>query len=146
MIHHVRNTETRVYVRIRFTTGKYQPLAKDHYFRNEMTPDFYLRWQWYFKYRVALLRIKHPRAYIEYQCGPYEYQLPEDKFKQKVRSQYLSDQRQLTKLYNKIQYARDNWNELFPIEENPLWGKVIEKQKKYEAQIEASKQQYQAIK
>lgn len=138
-------SETRIFVKILFSeTGK-SALGEVHYFRNEMRVEFYQKWKWYFEYRAALLRVKFPKAYIKLETGPYEYVLPEDKYQEKVKNRYLSDKRQLTKFKNQLNSIRKNWNELFPIEENPDWIKVTKRLEWYESKYEFSKKEYDSV-
>ena len=137
--------ETRIFVKIFFSETGISAIGEVRYFRNEMTVEFYQKWKWYFEYRAALLRVKFPKAYIKLETGPYEYVLPEDKYKEKIKNRYLSDKRQLTKFKNKLNSIRKNWNELFPIEENPDWIKVTKKLEWYESQYESSKKEYDSV-
>lgn len=140
-----QRVETRIFVKITFNEKGKSALRECVYFRNEMMVDFYIRWKWYFEYRAALLRVKYPRAFIEYVSGPYQYELPDDKYKEKVKNRYLSDKRQLAKFKNKLNSIRKNWNELFPIEENPNYRKIEEKLNWYKVQADKSKQEYDTI-
>ena len=137
--------ETRIFVKILFSESGKSALANVYYFRNEMRVDFFQRWKWYFEYRAALLRVKYPKGYIKLETGTYEYVLPEDKYLEKVRNSYLSDKRQLTKFKNQLNAIRKNWNELFPIEENPDWIKVTKKLEWYQSQYEKSKSLYDSV-
>lgn len=138
-------SETRIFVKILFSESGKSALAEVHYFKNEMRVEFFQKWKWYFEYRAALLRVKFPKAYIKLETGPYEYTLPEDKYRQKVKNQYLSDKRQLTKFQNKLNSISKNWNELFPIEQNPNWKKISEKLEWYKIQYESSKKEYDSV-
>lgn len=137
--------ETRIFVKISFNEKGNSALRKTVYFRNEMRVDFFIRWRWYFEYRAALLRVKHPKAFVELSHGPYEYILPEQEYREKVKNRYLSDKRQLTKFENKLNAIRKNWNELFPIEENPDWIKVTKKLEWYQNQYKSSKNEYEKV-
>lgn len=137
--------EIRIYVKIRFSEKNISALSEVVYYRNEMTVEFFQKWKWYFEYRSALLRVKYPHGFIDYTHGSYEYILPEDKYRTKVKNQYLSDKRQLSKFNNKLKNIRDNWNELFPLEQNPHWKKIEEKRTYYEIQFETSKKEYEEI-
>lgn len=134
--------EKRFYVKISFNEKGYAALKETVYFRNEMTIDFFLKWKWYFEYRVALIRVKNPRSFIELSYEPYEYILPKDKYKEKVKSNYISAKRKLTKFINKLTIIQENWNELFPIEEHPDWIKINEKLEYYQKQLKISKSEY----
>ena len=137
--------ETRIFVKILFSEKGIAALAEVHYFRNEMNVEFFQRWKWYFEYRAALLRVNFPRAFVKFETGNYEYVLPEDKYREKVKNMYLSNKRQLTKFNNKLTQLYANWNELFPIEENPDWVKITKKKEWYESQFNKSKVEYDAI-
>ena len=137
--------ETRIFVKILFSESGKSALANVYYFRNEMRVDFFQRWKWYFEYRAALLRVKYPKGYIKLETGTYEYVLPEDKYLEKVRNSYLSDKRQLTKFKNQLNSICKNWNELFPIEENPDWIRVTKKLEWYQSQYEKSKSLYDSV-
>ena len=138
-------SETRIFVKILFSESGKSALGEVHYFRNEMRVEFFQKWKWYFEYRAALLKVKFPRAYVKLDTGPYEYVLPEDKYRDKIRNNYLSDKRQLTKFKNQLNSIRKNWNELFPIEENPDWIKVTKKLEWYQSQYEKSKSLYDSV-
>jgi hypothetical protein len=137
--------EIRIYVKIVFSESGQQAPQKCVYYRNEMTIDFFHRWKWYFKYREALLRVKHPRSYIELYHGPYEYELPENIYREKIKNQYLSDKRQLTKFTNKLNQVIKHWNQLFPIEEDPHWSKVNDKMNYYKKRLELSEKEYKSV-
>jgi hypothetical protein len=81
----------------------------------------------FFLYREALLRVKNPHAFVELTHGSYDYILPEDTYRKKLYDLLLAAKRKKTEFSKKIDYIWNNWDELFPIEENPQWVKVIEK-------------------
>lgn len=140
-----KTKETRMFVKILFSESGKSALANVYYFRNEMRVDFFQRWKWYFEYRAALLRVKYPKAFIQLSHGPYMYQYPEDLYKVKVRNRYRSDKTQLTKLNNMIVAVQKNWNELFPIEENPNYTKLMDKYNYYKKQVEISQAEYDSV-
>jgi hypothetical protein len=137
--------EVRNYVKILFSESGIAALHDVRYFKNDMTVMFYMKWKWYFEYRAALLKVQHPKALVEYRTGPYEYVLPDDEYKMKVKNHYLSNKRQQSKFKNKINLIRKNWSELFPIEEHPDWKKVNDKLNYYKEQFELSKKEYDLV-
>ena len=40
------------------------------YYRSGMTPDFVVRWLWYFEYLAALVKVHNPRRRVELVKGP----------------------------------------------------------------------------
>lgn len=129
--------ERRIAVKIRFSpAGKDMGCAEVYYFKSDMTLNFYMRWKWYFDYRAALLRVNNPKAYIDYHTGPYDYILPEDEYKTKLRNLIIAAKSKKTEYSRKIEHVKRNWNQLFPIEDDPKWYKVMEKQKYYEDRLQ----------
>ena len=127
--------ETRMYVYIRFSENNIQSLATKVYFRNDMTLQFFHRWIWFFKYRAALLQVKHPRGFVDLQYGIYEYELPSDVYRFKLSNQLIAAKRELTKYERKIDFARDHWDEIFKIEDHPHWIRITAKHKYYTDRI-----------
>lgn len=138
--------ERRMYVKIRFYKNRrYSTLAEVYYFRNEMSIDFFMRWKWYFEYRAALLRVQNPHAFIELTHGSYEFTLPDEEYRIKTYNLLLGAKRKKTEFQNKIDYAKKNWNELFPIEDHPLWKKVEEKLNYYIKRVELLSKEYEVL-
>ena len=137
--------EVRIFVKISFSESGSRCLGKTVYFRDGMILDFFNRYKWFFEYRAALLKVKNPKAFVLLEHGPYDYELPEDVYKEKIKSRYLSDKRQLTKFNNKLEDIKNRWNELFPIEDHPDWIKVMEKCKYYQKRYEQSKEEYESV-
>jgi hypothetical protein len=110
-----------------------------------MKVHFFQRWKWYFEYRAALLRVKHPKAFIELKHGPYEYILPEHEYKQKIKNRYIADKSHLTKFKNKLYSICENYDQLFPIEEHPDYKKFNAKLEEYREQLKASELEYNKV-
>ena len=141
------NIERRFFVKIKYNKdSKYSTLSEVVYYKNDMTFEFFIRWQWYFKYREALLRVQNPHAFIELTHGGYEYILPEDIYIKKVHNLLIAAKRKRTEFKNQIDNARKYWNELFPIEEHPKWIKVQEKLRYYEERVISLSIEYDEIK
>lgn len=113
------------------------------YFKNDLTNDFFRRWQWYFEYRAALIKVQNPKSRIRFEVGAYDFVLPEDSYRVKLKNILIKRKAQVTEFKCKIENARKNWNELFPIEENPHWRKVQDKlnrlEKEYSIALEKQK-------
>lgn len=81
-----------------------------------------IKYDWYFKYRAALLQVKHPRFKVE-TCwgnkpaiGKTLLQFKKDKIKSKKSK--------ITEYKNKLNLAKQNWISLFPIEDDPFYQKA----------------------
>ena len=112
--------ETRMVVRIR--------LGYDQvYFKNDMTREFFERWQWFFEYKAALIKVNNPKTNVKYEVGTYIYELPEPLYFKKLVNLIRA---KITEFENKFANAIKNWDEIFPIEEHPYWARITQKQKK----------------
>ena len=138
-------SEFRIFVKILFAESGTAAMAEVHYFRNDMTVPFYQKWRWYFEYRAALLRVKYPKSFIGYEQGSYIYELPENMYKDKVKNIYFSNKRQFCKFNNRLNALKQNWNEIFPIEEHPDYIKIMDKKAYYQKQLNESKKLYDSL-
>jgi len=136
------NEEQRWVVRIRVGN---LPLARQAYFRNEMTYEFYARWKWFFEYRAARIKVANPRVQVHYEATAYKYTLPEHEYRTKLQNKLIRRKGQVTEFRNKIANARANYNELFPIEEHPHWVKVQAKLNRLIAEYEEINQLIQQL-
>ncbi len=134
--------ELRMYVKIRFHKKNLSLCKEAYYFRNNMTLDFFNRWKWYFKYRAALIQVQNPHSPVEFEYGSYEYILPSDEYQKKMVNRLLSAKRNLTKYENKLNFIKENWDELFPIEEHPKWKNVVEKLNYYKEYLHLTQKEY----
>ena len=81
-----------------------------------------IKYDWYFKYRAALLQVKHPRFKVETYWGNEPaigktlLQFKKDKIKSKKSK--------ITEYKNKLNLAKQNWISLFPIEDDPFYQKA----------------------
>ena len=80
------------------------------------------KWDWYFKYRAALLQVKYPRYEVDMHWGNTK---KTDAEAIQIRNSIISLKGKITKISNKIGdvleetiMMRANWNQLFPIEED----------------------------
>jgi hypothetical protein len=138
-------TEYRFFVKIIIHKTRCSPADKVEYFRNDMTLEFYNKWEWYFNYRAALLKVQNPKLYVNYEHGVYNYILPEEQYKEKVKNKYISSKRQITIYEKRIKAITGKWNELFPIEDHPDWKKVTAKLDYYKQEFENIKTEYNLI-
>lgn len=48
----------------------YHHIEEVIYYRTGMSPDFVIRWLWYFEYLAALVKVNNPRRRVEFYKGP----------------------------------------------------------------------------
>lgn len=117
----------RVYTR--FGNGK----LIEHLMWDRLPWETRIKFEWYFKYRAALLQVKYPKYYIDCSWGnePAVGKSLEDIKKNKI----VSKKRTITKFKNKLKKAEDNWTDIFPISEYPLYIKSVAKIKRLESEL-----------
>ena len=104
-----------------------------------------LRWElrqkydWYFKYRAALMQVQHPKWDIDMHWGnePAVGKTLIQIIEQKISSK----QANVTKIKNNIELAKKHWNTMFPIEEEEDYKKAVLKLAKNEFELLTLKQQ-----
>jgi hypothetical protein len=119
-----------VTVVIRATDGHHGPTVAFHKWE-ELPSHTFVRFMWYFKYRAALVRVKYPKAIITFNA------IREDRPKkdilemrvERAKKSCSAAKGQLTKVETALKEAKDNWKEIFPIEQHPKWKRTIEKVK-----------------
>lgn len=101
------------------------------YYRNMMEPEFALRWNWYFKYRAALLQVQNPKMYVELTTGGDW--IDDDQGRINYRNKVIAKKAKITTYKNRLKEIESTWNELFPIKEDPKYINtiaIIEKEEK----------------
>lgn len=94
-----------------------------------------MKFDWYFKYREALLRVKHPKAHTELRWG-HNVISDTEKLENWRKNKIIAKKRTLTKYENAMSAARATWNELFPIETDADYIKCMAKIEKTKAELE----------
>jgi hypothetical protein len=94
----------------------------EYYLWDNLRFKLRIKYDWYFKYRAALLQVKHPRFKVETYWGNEPaigktlLQFKKDKIKSKKSK--------ITEYKNKLNLAKQNWISLFPIEDDPFYQKA----------------------
>lgn len=111
---------------------------------DNMRPELFLKWQWYFKYRAALLQVQHPKQLVTYNSGVIE---PTGKTAEQMHNQLISRKKAnitknkniLCSAENKAEEAKKFWWSMLPIEEDKDFKELIDfinKKKKYIRELE----------
>lgn len=99
-----------------------------------------MRFDWYFKYRRALLQVKYPKHHTVMKWGHYE---PEgDQGLRILRNRIIAKKGKLTEVRNKLQKAIDHWDQLFPIEDDLLYKNAVAKIERIENELKELQIQY----
>jgi hypothetical protein len=95
--------------------------------------DLRMKYDWYFKYRAALLQVKYPKFQIDVFWGnePAQGKTLEQIQQGRIRAKKAK----ITEIKNKLEKARLNWSSLFPIEDDPTYQRAIEKLRVVEKEL-----------
>lgn len=100
-----------------------------------------LRWElrtkydWYFRYRAALLQVQYPKFLIDTAWGN---ETPDDKAREQLLKNMLRAKKaKITGLRNKLHKAREEWNSFLPVEEDPVYLKCLAKVERLEAEFKS---------
>jgi hypothetical protein len=136
--------KSEIYVSVTIRHGKYTALAETTYYR-ELPMWLYLKYSWFFRYREALIRVKNPKGYTKLIIKRYQKNMPDRIYKQQLKNKITGKKRKITELKNKPDAARKSWDELWPIEDHPLYEKVIQKIKRKENELKELQNIYENI-
>ncbi len=98
-----------------------------------MSLETLTKWTWYFEYRAALLKVKYPRIKVESRWGNYE--ATGKKLMDIYEARKLGKTRTISKYKNMIAKSIENWDQLFPIEDDVLYKKAIAKIERLELEF-----------
>jgi hypothetical protein len=91
----------------------------------ELRWELRLKYDWYFKYRAALAQVKYPKYYIDTIWG--HENAKGIQLEQIIENKKRAKKAKLTSLKNKLRIAKEEWNSLFPIEEDQLYKLAVDK-------------------
>lgn len=81
-----------------------------------------MRWEWYYRYRAALLQVEHPRWLIELRHGRVEVTMTEaEKAAQRLENKIRKAKADLTQATNRIERYKAEYRGMFAIEEDGLY-------------------------
>jgi hypothetical protein len=95
--------------------------------------DLRLKYDWYFKYRAALLQVKYPKFEVQTHWGnePATVKTLEAIRQDKIRAK----KSKITQYKNKLEKAKITWSSLFPIEDDIDYQRAVEKIKRLEFEL-----------
>jgi hypothetical protein len=92
------------------------------------------KWDWYFRYRMSLLQVRHPRLFFSMRV--HERLASPTDLIANIKKSIITRKRQISKWTNKTQQALEAWDQLFPLEETEQWKKAIAKINREKRQLE----------
>ncbi len=83
------------------------------------------KYRWYFKYRAALLQVKYPKCDVDYRWG---HSKPQGKILEyQLINRIKGKKATITKYENRLEMARKEWTGFFPIEDDLLYKRAVDK-------------------
>lgn len=120
--------------------GKYPNSgAKEILYWDNMPFDVRVKWNWYFEYRHALLKVQNPKSKVDSVWGKKERTnaTPEEIEKEKNIRRRTTIKRKITQFQNAIKkYEQEQKLKLIPDFENPKYIRTVEKLKEYQAELD----------
>jgi len=105
-----------------------------HKFWGKLPWSTRLKFNWYFRYRAALLQVQYPKLEVELSWGNLpvtDVNLLHKRWNDRVRAK----RSKITEIKNKLNAARNTWDLIFPIEDDPFYIKCLEKLSKKEDEL-----------
>lgn len=101
---------------------------------SNMTMEIRMKYDWYFKYRAALLQVKYPKHNVITNWGsePASGKAKEHILNDRIKGKKAT----LTKYKNILQNAEKNWNSLWPIADDLYYQKALAKILRLESELD----------
>ena len=139
----IQTEATLYYVTIIMFHGKSQgPIRETTIHWKDMQLDHLMRWNWYFEYRAALLKVENPKKKVILKTGNYKADLrTRPQIAEKIkRDRIITCKRMVTRIQNAIQeYEREQALLLLPNFENPKYLRTIQKLEAYKTELKGLK-------
>jgi len=95
--------------------------------------DLRLKYNWYFRYRAALLQVKYPRFEVQVYWGN---EPATGKTLEEIRQSKLKAKKaKITGYKNKLEKAKANWSSIFPIEDDVDYQRAVDKISRLEFEL-----------
>jgi hypothetical protein len=128
------NTKTPTYQNFYFVIKVLDKKREQIIFKkwDKMTFELRMRWDWYFKYRAALFQVQNPRCEVLIYWG----NIPNEKTDYEIlKNKIKAKKAKITEYNNKLKKSEEHWNMIFPIQEDELYKKAVEKIKRLEFEL-----------
>lgn len=95
----------------------------------------FIKWTWYFRYRVALFQVQNPKWCVELVTFDYEMKSTENEIKKRRGDIIAARRRKLTIAKNRLADYVKQYKGLFPITDDPNYIKSMQVVEQYEARL-----------
>lgn len=105
----------------------------------------YSKWKWYFRYRAARLQAEHPKKFVEWKEYSYINIDTRAVALKRLKDRITATKGIITKINNRLEKGRANWNELFPIEDERYYKEAIAKVAEKQELLKELQNEYQFL-
>lgn len=99
----------------------------------DLTFELFHKYKWFFEYKYALLRIKYPKNLIVKE--QFKRDLNAEEKNDVLKNKISGKKRTITKYKNKLKLAEEQWNRLFPIEDDNMYQLATSKISRLESEL-----------
>lgn len=93
----------RYVVKITISMLKHHGIPEEPvYYRRQMSLDLFIRWQWYFEYLAALVKVHNPHRRVELIAGNDEWLTEEEEIEKRAKSLLSRKLAQIKKLKGQV--------------------------------------------
>lgn len=112
---------------IKIITGSQRALAETVYYKTDLPMSLRIKYDWYFKYREALVRIQNPKFYTDLIIVAYD--APIETIEQielkRAKDKLKAAKAKVTKISNRMELFKSEYNSSFPIQEDPIYIELL---------------------
>ena len=119
-----------------------EPSPEKMHFWTGLRFEIYIKYDWYFRYRTALLQVQYPMRFVELRTFQYDYIPTEIELKKRLKDKITGNKAKLTIWKKKVadyekEFEVTNRNSLFKrlIEADESWQKATAKILTFEQKI-----------
>ena len=105
--------------------------------------EVFMRWQWYFKYRAALVQIANPKRMVELTTFSYYYVPTYEEKRKRMKDKLTAKRAKLTQWRNEFKRVCDGWNSLFLVEQDHRYKATVEKIESLSVELQCMEREYE---
>lgn len=112
------------------------------YYQKDFPFQIFSKWQWYFRYRAALIQVANPKRLVELSTFSYEYVPTYEEKRKRMKDKLTAKRGKLTQWRNEFRRVCDSWNSLFPVEQDPRYRATVDKIDSVAAELDRMEREY----
>lgn len=105
----------------------------------------FMKWQWYFRYRAALIQVANPKLFVELRTFSYTYVPTFEEERKRAKDRLTAKKAKVTSWHKKVAAYRASWTYLFPVDDDADFIAALAKVKKAEDELTDMQQEYDTL-